>query len=121
MISILSLFLGFALIGLAFTVFGILLSLLMGLFGFSTKRLNFNDSFDAAFESMWPAIITSLILVIPGCVTFLRPTSDIPDFLIYENRFGQNDDIKSGFILFMYIFTIVFLILYIMKIKEKLK
>jgi len=121
LISILSLFLGFALIGCAFTIFGILLSLAMGLLGFTSKKLSFSDSFDAAFESMKPAIITAVTLVIPGCVTLLRPSTDIPDFLYYENRFGKNDDMKSGFFLFMYIFSAVFLVLYILKIKERLK
>jgi len=121
MISFLSLFLGFALIGLACTIFGILLSLVMGLLGFTSKKLSFGDSFEAAFESMKPAIITAAILVVPGCYNLLRPSHEIPDFLYYEDRFGRNNDTTSGFFLFMYIFAAVFLVLYIIKIKERMK
>lgn len=121
MISILSLFLGFILIGLACTIFGILLSLLMGLLGLTTKKLSFGDSFDVAFESIKPAIITASILVVPGCYNLLRPSNEIPGFLYYEDRFGQNNDTISGFFLFMYIFAAIFLVLYILKIKERMK
>ncbi|MDO6680575.1 hypothetical protein [Shewanella sp. 4_MG-2023] len=121
MISILSLFLGLALIGLACSIFGVLLSLIMGLLGFTTKKLSFGDSAEAAFESVKPAIFTATILVVPGCLTLLRPSSDIPDFLHYEDSFGQNNDMKSGFILFMYIFTAVFFVLYVIKVQERMK
>jgi hypothetical protein len=120
-ISFLSLFLGFALIGLACTIFGILLSLVMGLLGLTTKKLSFGDSFEAAIESMKSAMTTAAILVVPGCYTLLRPASDIPDFLYYEDRFSKNNDTTSGFFLFMYIFAAVFLVLYVMKVQERLK
>jgi len=120
-ISILSLFLGFVLICLACTIFGILLSLVMGFLGFTSKKLSFGDSFEAAFESMKPAIITATILVIPGCYNLLRPSNEIPDFLYYEDRFGQNNDMKSGFFLFVYIFSVVFIVMYVFKVKERLK
>jgi len=120
-ISFFSLFLGFALIGLACTIFGILLSLVVGLLGFSTKKLSFSDSFEAAFESMKPAIITASIFVVPGCYTLLTPATDIPDFLYYEDRFGQNNDMISGFFLFLYIFSAVFLILYLLNVQERLR
>jgi hypothetical protein len=120
-ISFLSLFLGFALIGLACTVFGILLSVVMGLLGLTSQKLSFSDSFEAAIESMKPAIITAAIFVVPGCYTLLRPSSDIPEFLYYEDRFGRNNDTTSGFFLFMYIFFAVFIVLYILKIKDRLK
>jgi hypothetical protein len=97
MISFLSLFLGFALIGLACTIFGALLSLVMGLLGFTSKKLSFSDSFEAAIESMKPAFITAAILVVPGCYNLLRPRDEIPDFLYYEDRFGNNNDTTSGF------------------------
>lgn len=121
MISILSLFLGLALIGLACTIFGILLSLVMGLLGFTTKKLSFGDSCEAAFASMKPAFITAAILVVPGCYNLLRPSHEIPDFLYYEDRFGQNNDTISGFFLFMYIFSAVFLVMYVLKVKERMK
>jgi len=105
MISFLSLFLGFALIGLACTIFGILLSLVMGLLGFTSKKLSFADSFEAAFESMKPAIITAAILVVPGCYNLLRPSHEIPDFLYYEDRFGINNDTTSGFFSFYVYFS----------------
>jgi hypothetical protein len=119
-ISFLSLFLGLALIGLVCTLFGILLSLFMGLLGLTTKKLSFSDSVEASMSSLKPAFITAAILVVPGCYTLLRPSHEIPDFLYYEDRFGKNNDTTSGFFLFMYIFSAVFIILYISKIKRYL-
>ncbi|WP_206484062.1 hypothetical protein [Thalassotalea sp. G2M2-11] len=120
MISFLSLFLGFALIGLVCTLFGVVLSLFMGLLGLTTKKLSFSDSVEASMSSLKPAFITAAILVVPGCLTLLRLASNIPDFLYYEDRFGKNNDTTSGFFLFVYIFSAVFIILYISKIRKHL-
>jgi hypothetical protein len=121
MISVLSLVLGVALIGLACTIFGVLLSLLMGLLGLTTKKLTFVDSMEASIESIKPAFIAAAILVVPGCYALLEPSSDIPAFLYYPNRFGSNNDIISGLLLFLYIFVPIFLVLYWVNIKQRLR
>lgn len=121
MISILSLLLGLMIIGLLCTFLGVALSLIIGILGMSSKKLGFKDSFEAAIESLTPSASIAAILTVPSCYTLLTPKNDIPAFLFYANRFGDNNDIKSGLAIFLYIFVFVFAMFYIVKIKDRFK